>query len=81
MMIAPSCHNPSVAALCFPEITKMIHAELDSVVGRDHLPTFDDECSLPFLGAFIKEVIRCVFSVLRSRFPITLQIHIKDGAP
>ena len=80
MMISPSSHNPSVAALCFPEITRRIYAELDSVIGRDHLPTFDDECSLPFLGAFIKEVTRRVFSVLRYHFPITLRIHVKDGA-
>jgi len=47
-----------VAALTFPDITKRIQAELDSVVGRDRLPTFDDESSLPFLCAFIKEVTR-----------------------
>jgi len=47
-----------VAAVCFPEVLKRIQAELDSVVGRDRLPTFDDERSLPFLGAFIKEVTR-----------------------
>ena len=72
MMIAPSSSNPSVAALCFPEITRRIHTELDSLVGRDRLPIFDDECSLPFLGASIKEVTRCAFSVLRSRSPMTL---------
>ncbi|KAI0301395.1 cytochrome P450 [Russula brevipes] len=47
-----------VAALCFPEITHRIQAELDSVVGRNRLPMFSDERSLPFLGAFIKEVTR-----------------------
>jgi cytochrome P450 len=47
-----------VAAICFPEILKRIQAELDSVVGRDRMPTFDDERSLPYLCAFIKEVIR-----------------------
>jgi hypothetical protein len=35
-----------------------IQEELDSVVGRDRLPTFDDEQSLPYLVAFIKEVTR-----------------------
>ena len=51
---------PVVAAICFPEVLKRIQAELDSVVGRDRMPTFDDERSLPFLGAFIKEVTRRV---------------------
>ena len=51
---------PVVAAICFPEVIKRIQAELDSVVGKDRMPTFDDERSLPFLGAFIKEVTRRV---------------------
>ena len=37
-------------------------AELDSVVGRARYPTFDDESSLPYVQAFIKESMRCVFS-------------------
>jgi len=47
-----------VAAICFPEALKRIQAELDSIVGQGRMPTFDDERSLPFLGAFIKEVTR-----------------------
>jgi len=47
-----------VAAICFPESLKKIQAELDNVVGRDRMPTFDDERSLPYLVAFIKEVTR-----------------------
>jgi cytochrome P450 len=47
-----------VAAICFPDVLKRIQAELDSVVGQDRMPTFDDERSLPFLGAFIKDVTR-----------------------
>ena len=31
--------------------------ELDSVVERDRLLTFDDEYSLPFLGAFINKYL------------------------
>ncbi|KAH9956358.1 cytochrome P450 [Russula dissimulans] len=47
-----------VAALCFPKITERLQAELDSVVGRDRMPAFDDERSLPLFAAFIKEVTR-----------------------
>ena len=50
----------TVAAICFPESLKKLQAELDSVVARDRMPTFDDERSLPYLVAFIKEVTRCV---------------------
>jgi Cytochrome P450 len=58
-----------VAVICFPEILKKIQAELDSIVGRDRMPTFDDERSLPYLVAFIKEVTRCVISSCLSSFP------------
>jgi Cytochrome P450 len=59
----------TVAAICFPEVLKKIQAELDSVVGRDRMPTFDDERSLPFLGAFIKEVTRRAIFFHLSPFP------------
>jgi hypothetical protein len=59
----------TVAAICFPEILKKIQAELDDVVGRDRMPTFDDERSLPYLVAFIKEVTRCVLLSCLSPFP------------
>ena len=58
-----------VAAICFPENLKKIQAELDSVVGRDRMPTFDDERSLPYLVAFIKEVTRCILLSCLSPFP------------
>ena len=68
-MIFTVSNIPTVAAICFPEVVKMIQAELDNVVGRDRMPTFDDEPSLPFLGAFIKEVTRRVFLSYLSRLP------------
>ncbi|KKY27248.1 putative cytochrome p450 [Phaeomoniella chlamydospora] len=34
------------------------HAELDSIIGADRMPTFEDESSLPYLRAFCKEVLR-----------------------
>ena len=57
---AVSNNISTVAAICFPEIFKKIQVELDSAVGRARMPTFDDELSLPYLVAFIKEVTRCV---------------------
>ncbi|KAJ6474299.1 cytochrome P450 [Mycena sanguinolenta] len=42
-----------------PEIQKKAHEELDRVVGRDRLPTVEDEKSLPYCHAIIKEVGRC----------------------
>ncbi|KAL4897159.1 cytochrome P450 [Aspergillus ambiguus] len=42
----------------YPEIQKKAQAELDSVVGRDRLPTVEDEKDLPYCHAIIKEVER-----------------------
>ncbi|KAH9009389.1 cytochrome P450 [Lactarius hengduanensis] len=39
----------------FPEVQKRVQAELDAVVGRKRLPTFEDRASLPYLEATIKE--------------------------
>ena len=41
-----------------PDVMHKLHAELDAVVGIDRLPTFDDEGSLPYLQAVIKETRR-----------------------
>ncbi|KAJ3785926.1 cytochrome P450 [Lentinula aff. detonsa] len=43
----------------YPEIQKKAQEELDRVVGRDRLPTVEDEKNLPYCHAIIKEVERC----------------------
>ncbi|KAJ3813392.1 cytochrome P450 [Lentinula aff. lateritia] len=43
----------------YPEIQRKAHEELDKVVGRDRLPTVEDEKNLPYCHAIIKEVERC----------------------
>ena len=42
----------------FPDVQKRIQAELDAVLGRKRLPTFEDRASLPYLEATIKESLR-----------------------
>ncbi|KAJ7917029.1 cytochrome P450 [Mycena leptocephala] len=44
--------------LCNPEAQKMAQAEIDSVVQKGHLPDFEDEESLPYVSAVVKEVLR-----------------------
>jgi Cytochrome P450 len=39
-----------------PEVQARAHAELDTVIGRDYWPTAEDEQSLPYIRAIIKEV-------------------------
>ncbi|KAJ3533643.1 hypothetical protein NMY22_g7252 [Coprinellus aureogranulatus] len=41
-----------------PDIQAKAQAELDNVLGKYALPTFDDETSLPYVGAIVKEVLR-----------------------
>ncbi|KDR76700.1 hypothetical protein GALMADRAFT_139595 [Galerina marginata CBS 339.88] len=43
----------------YPEIQAKAHEELDRVVGRDRLPTVEDEKNMPYIHAIIKEVERC----------------------
>ncbi|KAI9437411.1 cytochrome P450 [Lactarius psammicola] len=47
-----------LALILYPEVQKRAQAELDSVVSRDRLPTFDDKPRLPYIEAISKEIIR-----------------------
>ena len=46
-----------LAMLLYPEIQRKAQAEVDRVVGRDRLPEFSDEPSLPYITALVKEVL------------------------
>lgn len=43
---------------CFPEVLRCAQEEVDRVVGKDRLPTFEDRSDLPYINALIKELIR-----------------------
>lgn len=47
-----------LAMIWYPEIQKKAQQELDAVLGKDQLPDFADEASLPYCGAIIKELYR-----------------------
>jgi len=54
-------YYPFLVGTCYgslPEVQRRAQAELDTVVGRDRLPTFADAPSLPYVSAVIKEVLR-----------------------
>ncbi|KAJ5563107.1 hypothetical protein N7461_001868 [Penicillium sp. DV-2018c] len=46
------------AGILYPEAVGQMKEELDSVVGKDRLPSFDDAAQLPWTQAFIKEAMR-----------------------
>ncbi|RPD63476.1 cytochrome P450 [Lentinus tigrinus ALCF2SS1-6] len=47
-----------LAMLLYPEIQRKAQAEVDRVIGRDRLPDFSDEPSIPYVTALVKEVLR-----------------------
>ena len=42
----------------YPEVQRKAQEELDAVVGRGRLPTFDDLESLVYIQAIVKEILR-----------------------
>ncbi|KAL1919086.1 uncharacterized protein VTP21DRAFT_2467 [Calcarisporiella thermophila] len=42
----------------YPEVQEMAFKELNEVVGRDRLPSLEDEASLPYIKAIVKEILR-----------------------
>lgn len=53
-----SIHTFFLTMLLFPHVQKRAQAEIDSVVGTDRLPTFEDRAKLPYVEGVLKEVLR-----------------------
>jgi cytochrome P450 len=47
-----------LALVTHPETLEAAHAELDHVVGKQRMPTFEDEAQLPYIRALCKETLR-----------------------
>lgn len=47
-----------LASILYPKAHQLAREEIDRVVGRDRLPTFNDRDSLPYVEALVKEVMR-----------------------
>ncbi|EIM84654.1 cytochrome P450 [Stereum hirsutum FP-91666 SS1] len=47
-----------LAMTTHPEIQRQAQSEIDAIIGQDRLPDWDDETSLPYVGALVKEVLR-----------------------
>ncbi|KAJ7252541.1 cytochrome P450 [Mycena rebaudengoi] len=47
-----------LAMLANPDVQKRAQEEIDAVVHEGHLPSFEDEESLPYVSAVVKEVLR-----------------------
>ncbi|KAF5646140.1 oxidoreductase [Fusarium sp. NRRL 52700] len=49
-----------LAMLLFPDVQKKAQQEIDSVVGTERLPQFEDRHNLPYVDALIKETLRWI---------------------
>jgi len=47
-----------LALTLHPEVVKKAQAEIDTIVGNERLPNFDDRPRLPYINALILEVLR-----------------------
>jgi cytochrome P450 len=47
-----------LAMLANPTAQQKAQAEIDELTGGRYLPTFEDEVSLPYVSALVKEVMR-----------------------
>jgi len=72
-------HMYFLAMAQHPHIQKRVWDEIDSVVGRDRLPSFEDRENLPYLEALTKEVLR-THSTVPSGLPhCTTEDDVHDG--
>ena len=42
----------------YPDVMRRAQAEIDAVVGRERVPTFDDKDKLPYIRAIVRETLR-----------------------
>ena len=47
-----------IACMVHPDAQQRARDEIDSVVGRERLPSFEDRPGLPFVDAMTKEALR-----------------------
>ncbi|KAG0696094.1 cytochrome P450 [Suillus ampliporus] len=48
----------ALAMVLHPDVQRRAQAEIDSVIGRDCLPTFEDRASLPYVESVMRETFR-----------------------
>ncbi|KAG1829844.1 cytochrome P450 [Suillus variegatus] len=48
----------ALAMVLYPDVQRRAQAEIDSVVGGDRLPTFEDRTSLPYIESVLRETLR-----------------------
>ncbi|XP_006462255.1 hypothetical protein AGABI2DRAFT_119114 [Agaricus bisporus var. bisporus H97] len=67
------------AVLLKPEVMKKAQAEIDSVVGDDTMPNFEDSHSLPYIRAIVKETLRWRPSIALGIAHATTEDDVYEG--
>lgn len=57
------------AMLLYPDVQKRAQAEIDRVIGEDRLPTMDDDTSLQYIRAIMKETMRWMPTAVTGAVP------------
>lgn len=65
-----------LAMVLHPDVQKRVHAELDSVLGGERLPTFEDKERLPYLMNVFREVLRWLVVCASLRNSRSIQLTI-----
>ncbi|KAF3901771.1 hypothetical protein AA313_de0203516 [Arthrobotrys entomopaga] len=66
------------AMILNPEVQKKAQEEIDRVIGKDRLPTFEDRESLPYIEAVFKEALR-FNPIVPAGFPHTCDVNDEFG--
>ncbi|KAI1061390.1 hypothetical protein LB507_011315 [Fusarium sp. FIESC RH6] len=68
------------AMLLYPEVQRKAQDEIDRVVGRDRMPTMDDEMDLQYIRACMKETLRWMPTTILGAVPHAVtQDNIYNG--
>ena len=69
-----------LAIVTHPEVQVKGQREIDSVIGRERLPDFNDRPFLPYITAIVKEVLRRVFFQI-SFVSGSCLLQVESGCP
>ncbi|KAG2119776.1 cytochrome P450 [Suillus discolor] len=58
-----------LAMVLYPDFQKRAQAKINSVVGKDRLPTLEDRASLPYIDAVLRETLRWGITRNEKRYP------------
>jgi hypothetical protein len=64
-----------LAMLTKPEVLKKAQQEIDAVVGKERLPSFEDRASLPYLECVMSEVLRWGVAVPMGMYSLLLPVR------